>query len=142
MDDVDAERAVGWLRTWWVETVLGAAALVGLGAGAVRGDRLAGVLGLALAVAVADRLRLRLDNRSLAAAVEEVREGRVSAVRGGTPAGTTVTPSDPDDAAGPDDGGTGGEGSGTGGEGGDGIDRVGTGDASTRAGTTDPTDEA
>ena len=83
--DVDGETVVAWLRTWSVEAVLGGLALVGLVAG-VGGRGLALVLGAALAVATADRVRLRLDNRSLAEAVAEASEVRVSAVRRETPA--------------------------------------------------------
>jgi len=82
--DVAVERVVDWLRVWWVEATLGAVGLVGLAVGVGGGDALTLVLALALAVAVADRLRLRLDNRSLAAAVREVRDGDVSAMRRGT----------------------------------------------------------
>jgi len=83
--DVDGETVVAWLRTWSAEAVLGGLALVGLVAG-VGGRGLALVLGAALAVATADRVRLRLDNRSLAEAVAEASEVRVSAVRRETPA--------------------------------------------------------
>jgi len=78
--DVDGETVVAWLRTWGAEAVLGVLAVVGLVAG-VRGSPLALLLGAALAVATADRVRLRLDNRSLAEAVEETSEVRVSAAR-------------------------------------------------------------
>jgi hypothetical protein len=80
MAEVDREAVVAWLARWWVEAVLVPLALVGLVTG-LDGDRLRLVLGLGLGLAVLDRLRLRLDNRSLAAAVEEIRDGRVSAAR-------------------------------------------------------------
>lgn len=80
MAEVDGEALVAWLARWWVEAVLVPLALVGLVTG-LDGDRLRLVLGLGLALAVLDRLRLRLDNRSLAAAVEEIRDGRVAATR-------------------------------------------------------------
>lgn len=83
--DVDGETVVAWLRTWGAEAVLGVLALVGLLAG-VEGSGLALVLGAALALATADRVRLRLDNRSLAEAVSEASEVRVSAARRETPA--------------------------------------------------------
>ncbi|MFB6168321.1 MAG: hypothetical protein ABEJ43_05680 [Haloferacaceae archaeon] len=81
---VDGETVVTWLRTWGVESVLGLLALAGLGLG-WRGDALSLLLGVALLAATADRVRLRLDNRSLAAAVEEASELRVSAARRETP---------------------------------------------------------
>jgi hypothetical protein len=127
MDDVDADRVAAWLRAWWVETLLGAVALVGLVVVALDGDRLVGLLGVALALAVADRLRLRLDNRSLAAAVDEVREGRVSAARGGTPARSATDTTEPADSEGTEtrdpDGSRDGE---DGRDADDGVDRVGT----------------
>ena len=83
--NVDGETVVAWFRTWSAEAVLGGLALVGLVAG-VDGRGLALVLGAALAVATADRVRLRLDNRSLAEAVAEASEVRVSTVRRETPA--------------------------------------------------------
>jgi hypothetical protein len=82
--DVDGEMVVAWLRTWGVETVLGLFALAGLVLGG-RGDLLSLLLGVALLAATADRVRLRLDNRSLAEAVDEASEVRVSAARRETP---------------------------------------------------------
>jgi hypothetical protein len=83
--DVDGETVVAWVRTWGVEAVLGLLALAGLAVGS-RGRALALLLGVALLLATADRVRLRLDNRSLAAAVSEASEVRVSAARRETPA--------------------------------------------------------
>lgn len=94
--DVDGEAILTWLRTWGVEAVLAAAALVGLVAGATNGETLALLLGLALAAATLDRVRLRMDNRSLAAAVEEAGERRVSAARRETPADGADTEESPD----------------------------------------------
>jgi predicted lipid-binding transport protein (Tim44 family) len=88
--DVDGETVVAWLRTWGAEAVLGGLAVVGLVAG-VQGSLLALLLGTALAVATVDRVRLRLDNRSLAEAVEEASEVRVSAARRETPADEATT---------------------------------------------------
>lgn len=82
--DVDGETVVAWVRTWGVEAVLSLFALAGLVVGS-RGDVLALLLGVALLVATADRVRLRLDNRSLAEAVGEASEVRVSAARRETP---------------------------------------------------------
>lgn len=87
--DVDGETVVAWLRTWGTEAALVLLALAGLVAGS-RGDAVALLLGLVLLAVTADRVRLRLDNRSLAAAVEEASETRVSAVRRETPADETA----------------------------------------------------
>jgi len=84
--DLDGETVLAWLRTWAVEALLAVVALAGLAAGATGGGALRLVLGLALAAAAVDRVRLRMDNRSLAAAVEEAGERRVSAARRETPA--------------------------------------------------------
>jgi hypothetical protein len=84
----EAEAALAWLRRWGVEAVLAAVALAGLAAGATGGRLLVVLLGLVLAAATADRVRLRMDNRSLAVAVEEAGERRVSAARRETPADT------------------------------------------------------
>lgn len=81
--DVDHERALNLARTWGVEAVLGALASLGLVAGLLGGDALGTLVAAALAVAVVDRVRLRLDNRSLASAVEEAREDQLTAVRRG-----------------------------------------------------------
>ena len=79
--DLDAEAVGGWLGRWWVEATLGLVALVGAATGLWIDDLVRTAVAVALAVAVADRVRLRLDNRSLSAAVREVRDERVSAVR-------------------------------------------------------------
>jgi hypothetical protein len=78
--DVDAETAVAWARTWWAETLLGGVGAAGVVLGAT-GDAVTALFGVVVLAATADRLRLRLDNRSLAAAVEEASERRVSAAR-------------------------------------------------------------
>ena len=83
--DVDGETVVPWVRTWGVEAVLALLALGGLVAGS-RGNALSFFLGVVVLAATADRVRLRLDNRSLATAVEEASEVRVSAARRETPA--------------------------------------------------------
>lgn len=80
MAGVDRTTVVAWVARWWVEAVLVSLALTGLLTG-LDGDRIRLALGLGLGLAVVDRLRLRLDNRSLAAAVEEIRDGRVAAAR-------------------------------------------------------------
>lgn len=98
--DVDGETALAWLRAWGVEAVLAAVSLTGLVAGATDGATLTLLLGLALAATTADRVRLRMDNRSLAAAVEEASERRVSAARRETPADRADTGGSPD-ASGP-----------------------------------------
>ncbi len=97
---VDGEAVLAWLRAWGVEAVLAAVSLTGLVAGATDGATLTLLLGLALAATTADRVRLRMDNRSLAAAVEEAGERRVSAARRETPADRADTGGSPD-AAGP-----------------------------------------
>jgi hypothetical protein len=78
--DVGAETAVAWARTWWVEALLGGVGAVGVGLGAT-GDAVTALFGAVVLATTADRLRLRLDNRSLAEAVEAANERRVSAAR-------------------------------------------------------------
>lgn len=125
--DLDAEAVGAWLGRWWVEATLGLVALVGAATGLWRGDVVRTAVAVALAVAVADRVRLRLDNRSLAAAVREVRDERVSAVRRGT-----------ETAASAEEGREAGAGT-SGGESGDGED--GPPDAGAEATTRSPAEE-
>jgi len=78
--DVDPETVVAWSRRWWAEAVLAAAGVAGLVVGA-GGDAATAALAVVVLAATADRLRLRLDNRSLAEAVGAASERRVSAAR-------------------------------------------------------------
>lgn len=76
MADVDAEAVADWLRTWGIEAGGGLLAVAGASA-AVGGDNtLAAAVALGLLLALGDRVRLRLDNRSLAAFAREVRSRR------------------------------------------------------------------
>ncbi|MFB6282132.1 MAG: hypothetical protein ABEH40_08940 [Haloferacaceae archaeon] len=79
--DLDPEAAGAWVGRWWTEAALGLIALAGAATAAAAGDAVGLVVAAALAAAVVDRLRLRLDNRSLAVAVTAVREGNVSTAR-------------------------------------------------------------
>ena len=78
--DVDPEAVVAWSRRWWAETVLAVVGGAGLAVGA-GGDAATAALAVVVLAATADRLRLRLDNQSLAEAVEAASERRVSAAR-------------------------------------------------------------
>jgi hypothetical protein len=72
---MDAEAVVTHVGVWWVE-LLGA--LVALAAAIVaylRGDYLLLLLSVVLAVYAADRARIRLDNRSMARVLNDIREG-------------------------------------------------------------------
>ena len=72
---MDVDDAVAHAEVWWAE-LLGA--LVALSAAVVaylRGDYLLLVAAVVLAVYAADRARIRLDNRSMARVLENVREG-------------------------------------------------------------------
>ncbi|MFB6157471.1 MAG: hypothetical protein ABEJ34_06495 [Haloferacaceae archaeon] len=105
---LDAEDAGTWLARWWAEAVLAVLVLVGAVSGLRRGDAVTAVVAVALAAAVVDRIRLRLDNRSLAVAVGEVRRG-VSAARGsavGDTAGVAGEAGTPDAAEGSGEAGT------------------------------------
>jgi hypothetical protein len=72
---MDVDDALTHAEAWWVE-LLGA--LVALSTAVVaylRGDYLLLVVAVVLAVYAADRARIRLDNRSMARVLENVREG-------------------------------------------------------------------
>jgi hypothetical protein len=86
--DLDAATVGAWLDRWWIEAALGAVVLVGVATGARTGDPVRIAVAAALALAVVDRIRLRMDNHSLALAVSEVRDAGVSAARRET--GTVV----------------------------------------------------
>jgi hypothetical protein len=92
--DADAETVLAWVRTWGVEAVLAVVAVAGLAVGATGGGPLTLVLGVVLAAATADRVRLRLDNRSLAEAVAAASETRVSAARRETAADAGLSSAD------------------------------------------------
>ncbi len=70
---VDSADVAELLRVYWLE--LGGVLLaVGGGAAAVqRGDLLGGVLGAALLIVLVDRVRIRMDNRSLTRVLKEHR---------------------------------------------------------------------
>lgn len=89
--NVDATTALAWVRAWGVESVLAGLALAGVLLGWTGGDGPLLVLGLVLALATVDRVRLVLDNRSLAAAVSETGDPRVSAARRSSVDGTEPT---------------------------------------------------
>lgn len=79
--ELDARTAGAWVERWWIEAALGLVALVGVATGVRGGDPVRVVVAVALAAAVVDRVRLRIDNRSLAVAVTAVRDQGVSTVR-------------------------------------------------------------
>jgi hypothetical protein len=81
MATLDAETVGAWLSRWWVESLFALVAAGGLLTAVSAGDRVQLLVAAALALALTDRVRLRMDNRSLAAAAEEVRHSHVSAVR-------------------------------------------------------------
>jgi len=73
---VDAEALTEAARTWWFEALGVLVALV-LGVLALRaGDLPAILLGALAVVALVDRIRIRIDNRSLAAQLRRVRDRR------------------------------------------------------------------
>jgi hypothetical protein len=96
---MDAETVLASARTWGVEAVFAVVAVGGLAVGWTRGGLPVLVLGLALAVATVDRVRLRLDNRSLAEAVAEASETRVSAARRETAADAGLSSADEEEPA-------------------------------------------
>ncbi|MFB6305079.1 MAG: hypothetical protein ABEH47_07925 [Haloferacaceae archaeon] len=81
---LDAEDVGTWLTRWWAEAALSLLVLGGAALGFRSGDAVRIVLAVVLGAALVDRARLRLDNRSLAVAVDEIREAGVSATRRAT----------------------------------------------------------
>ena len=72
---VDAEGVVERLETWWAELLGGLVALAGGVVAFLDGDYLSVAVAVVLVVYAVDRTRLRLDNRSLARVLRDVREG-------------------------------------------------------------------
>ena len=73
---VDAELLAESVRTWWLELI---GILVAIAGGALAygaGDPLQGALALAVFAAFVDRVRLRLDNRSLTSQIRQF-QGRL-----------------------------------------------------------------
>lgn len=72
---MDADDVAAHASVWWAEALGALVALVAAAVAAGRGDYFFLLVAVALGAYAVDRVRIRLDNRSLARAVENVREG-------------------------------------------------------------------
>jgi hypothetical protein len=72
---MDADDVVTRVEVWWAELLGALVALVAAVLAYLRGDYLLLVLAVVLAVYAADRARIRLDNRSMARVLTDIREG-------------------------------------------------------------------
>ena len=72
---MDADDVVTQVGIWWVELLGALVALATAIAAYLRGDYFLLVVAVVLAVYAADRARIRLDNRSMARVLEDIRAG-------------------------------------------------------------------
>jgi hypothetical protein len=72
---VESEDLVELLRVYWAELGGTVLALAGAAVAVQRGDALVGLLAVVLLVVLVDRIRLRMDNRSLSRVLRERRAG-------------------------------------------------------------------
>lgn len=72
---MDADAVVARVEVWWAEFLGALIALVAAVIAYLRGDYLLFAAAAVLAVYAVDRARIRLDNRSMARVLTDIREG-------------------------------------------------------------------
>lgn len=70
---MDVEDASAWLSVWWFELVAGVVAVGTGGSALATGDVVQVVVAVTLGVVTLDRIRLRMDNRTLGVVLAETR---------------------------------------------------------------------